>query len=216
MEFSLNETEGLCKRAARGAGLSWGLAEEAGKAARWLAAVGLPGPALLAAELEQVDGQRYDALAPSAIEGMWAAPGGVMSPLIAGAALSDLADDIAAGRAFLLGPTSYPLLLTPFVANAAKACGMTVMLGWQEVKMLIAPGGFSINGSKSYVQTQFTRWVRCLRTSRRVAEETPRLPCLTVDEAVWRHLESFAQRTFAPATEQSRRAGAGGAVGDDG
>ena len=43
MTFSLNEIEAIGKRAARGAGLPWGLAEEAGKAARWLTARGLPG-----------------------------------------------------------------------------------------------------------------------------------------------------------------------------
>ena len=36
MHASLNEIESLCKKAARGAGMSWGLAEEAGKAAKWL------------------------------------------------------------------------------------------------------------------------------------------------------------------------------------
>ncbi|MEX5611478.1 DUF3726 domain-containing protein, partial [Pseudomonas protegens] len=32
MHASLNEIESLCKKAARGAGRAWGLAEEAGKA----------------------------------------------------------------------------------------------------------------------------------------------------------------------------------------
>ena len=38
MYMSLNEIDVSVKRAARGVGMSWGLAEEAGKAARWLAA----------------------------------------------------------------------------------------------------------------------------------------------------------------------------------
>jgi hypothetical protein len=35
MMRSLNEIEAMAKRAVRGAGLAWGLAEEAGKALRW-------------------------------------------------------------------------------------------------------------------------------------------------------------------------------------
>ncbi len=48
MSWSLNEIEGLARKAARGSGLSWGLAEEAGKATRWLCAAGLPGADALA------------------------------------------------------------------------------------------------------------------------------------------------------------------------
>ena len=36
MTYSLYEIEVTGKRAARGSGFSWGLAEEAGKATRWL------------------------------------------------------------------------------------------------------------------------------------------------------------------------------------
>ncbi|MEL7259121.1 MAG: DUF3726 domain-containing protein, partial [Pseudomonadota bacterium] len=43
MSWSLNEVESLARKAARGAGYSWGLAEEAGKATRWTCAAGWPG-----------------------------------------------------------------------------------------------------------------------------------------------------------------------------
>ena len=46
---SLAEIDAMGRKAARGAGLPWGLAEEAGRAARHLAAWGLPGPEALAA-----------------------------------------------------------------------------------------------------------------------------------------------------------------------
>ena len=48
MNWSLNELDAMARKAARGAGYSWGLAEEAGRATRWLAAAGLPGPMCLA------------------------------------------------------------------------------------------------------------------------------------------------------------------------
>ena len=40
MTWSLNELEAEVKKAIKGAGLSWGLAEEGSKAVRWLAAHG--------------------------------------------------------------------------------------------------------------------------------------------------------------------------------
>src|SRR5262249_9130674 len=42
MIVSLNEVETTILKAARGAGMAWGLAEEAAQAARWLAARRLP------------------------------------------------------------------------------------------------------------------------------------------------------------------------------
>ena len=53
MIYSLSEIDATCKKAARGSGLSWGYAEEAGKAARWLAAHQLPSTELLAAYLSE-------------------------------------------------------------------------------------------------------------------------------------------------------------------
>jgi len=59
MLCSLNEIEAQLRKAARGAGLSWGLAEEAGKAGRWLAMHGIDALPAFAALYEQNDGRPY-------------------------------------------------------------------------------------------------------------------------------------------------------------
>ena len=46
--YSLGEIDSLARKATRGAGYSWGVAEEAGKAVRWLSAYGYPGAEILA------------------------------------------------------------------------------------------------------------------------------------------------------------------------
>lgn len=51
MSWSLIEVEALAKKAAKGAGYSWGEAEDAARAVRWLEARGLGGAAALAAHL---------------------------------------------------------------------------------------------------------------------------------------------------------------------
>jgi hypothetical protein len=54
IDLSLNEVETWSAKAARGAGLSWGLAEDAGRAARRLAAAGLAfAPSILRLETDQ-------------------------------------------------------------------------------------------------------------------------------------------------------------------
>lgn len=53
MTWSLIEVEALSKKAAKGAGYSWGEAEDAARAVRWLEARGLGGAAALAAHLSR-------------------------------------------------------------------------------------------------------------------------------------------------------------------
>lgn len=118
MTWSLNEIEAETKKAIRGAGLSWGLAEEGAKAARWLAARAIdPMPALM----DILDRHDHGANISTAITlsqaGRWEARD-PMCPIVLGATLSDRADLLIASP-FVAGPVARPLLVIPFAARAA-------------------------------------------------------------------------------------------------
>ncbi|HAG24232.1 MAG TPA: DUF3726 domain-containing protein, partial [Alphaproteobacteria bacterium] len=53
MSWSLGETAALALKAARGAGMSWGLAEETAASVVWLHSRGLPGISALCSYLGQ-------------------------------------------------------------------------------------------------------------------------------------------------------------------
>ena len=136
MIWSLNEIESTAKKAARGAGMSWGLAEEAGRATRWLCAAGWPGAESLAALLAAEDGAEWEAIRPR-IEGtLWRAQGGTLCPIATGAALCDRARDWAEGASARLEGVAHPLLLVPFFAMAADLCGTRLALRWPGVTIL--------------------------------------------------------------------------------
>ncbi|MEZ5933296.1 MAG: DUF3726 domain-containing protein [Alphaproteobacteria bacterium] len=219
MSFSLNEIEAMGKRAARGAGLPWGLAEEAGKAARWLTARGLPGASLLADILSRNDKHDYGELAPVDVDGVWQAPAGRLCPLIAGAALCDRAAEIAGGRVIELGETAQPLLLLPYVAGAVKLTGATIAIAWGDLVVTLSPDGESIEGDRSALTARSAECVHCRPA---VPVDAPADPAaqvnelaVPVDAASWSRLAAFAQRIFAPATEASRLAGAGAGLSDN-
>ena len=196
MTFSLNEVEAIAKKAARGAGYPWGLAEEAGRATRWLAAHGLDGCAALAGLLEAVDGAP-----PTPQPGpIWEAASGRLCPVATGAALSDHAH--ALGAETRLGAITQPLLLLPFAAFLARDKG-TISVAWE--------GGGAVTDGQ--VSTHGTTPAWSLWATLRLGGtlEAPRAPGSRADPApeAWASLAAFAHRTYAPATEESRQKGAG-------
>ena len=215
MTWSLNEIEGLSRKAARGAGLSWGLAEEAGKATRWLCAAGLRGAEALAGLLRQNDGADYATLCPLEETGTWVARGGALCPLISGAAICDQASAIASGRALELGETSFPLLLLPYVAAAAQSSGATFCIDWPGVSVTFGTQTRVMPGQPGALDRARTTMVRITaaretggtpldhRTRGDIAPETAQV------------LKEFAHRTYAPDTPESRLSGAGAGLSDN-
>ena len=214
--FSLNEIEAKGRRASRGAGLSWGLAEEAGKAARWLADYGMPGLELLVEQLDRIDGACYDDLVPNSIEGVWHSRSERLCPLISGAALCDRASEISAGRMFRLGPTSFPALLVPYLADASRLIGTPIGLAWLNIDIAIEAGGVHIAGKATDFLARHAESVHCrpARGPTKVLE--PRLQGCSVDVEICARLAVYENRTYAPATEYSRLVGAGSEMVDQG
>ena len=203
------------KRAARGAGLSWGLAEEAGKAARWLAEHNEPGAEMLARRLDDIDGVTYESLAPAMHNGVWCARRGLLCPLIAGPMLSDRAADIAAGNELVLGPIADPVFLAPYAAAVAKQTGTAISLRWNEVSLTVTADGLAVDGPRDQVEVTVTDRVSCAAAPTTPAASSRTLRRREADADAWRQLNTFAQRTFAPATEESRMAGAGAGLEDN-
>lgn len=213
--FSLNEIEVMSKRAARGAGYHWGHAEEAGKAARWLAQCDLPGPELLAQLLTLNDGKRYSDIAPQLTTGSWRAGNGDLCPLLAGAILCDHAAELAGGQVFELEAVAYPLLLAPYAAAALGLTASTTVLSWDDMILHICPHAIAIDGERDQLTTPSTRLVTC-RSSKTKDIAASHAKCAqTVDTDDWIVLRNLAQRTLAPATDASRLAGAGAGLTDN-
>ncbi len=208
--LSLPEIAGLAVRAARGAGYTWGMAEESGFAAVWLAKYGFDWANAL---LGRLSGDRNVTVVPS--EGIWRSDRPVCA-MHAGAALADFAKlpEGPLGGGVVLGDLYGPLCLLPFAARAAQ-----------------------INGVALDVLVDAALWARVDKSSVRVAE--PRLntlraamitvrPAATVNltlapndcqrtaaisKLTYAQLDALALQMTVPATAQSR-AGAG-ATGSD-
>ena len=213
MIYALNEIEATSRKAARGAGFAWGLAEEIGKSVRALAAYGLPGPDVLLAHLRASDRQAYGNWAPVSVEGTWQAKGGLLCPLIAGITLCDHNVRLTERQGFDLGPTAFPLLLAPFVLRAAA--GRPLALRWQGVEISCLAGRTTVEGAPEDLRAPRAAWVTCAVGPAPTEGIAPSRHGREVPSDVWHGLGRFAQRTYVPASEASRLAGAGAGTSDN-
>ena len=212
--LTLAETESYLRKAARACGLEWGIAEEAGKAARWLAAFNLPGPEIMLAHLRHLQARDYRAFIPDCSTEPWQASSGLMCPVIAGAALADRSAQMLTGQVFKLGPTAYPLLLAATVGQAARCHKTVFTTAWAEVRVSCFENGLSIDGKHGDLLLTEVDAVSCQQDDLSTPQQLPSTLAYEIDSEIFKSIDSLAFQTYAPATEESR-AGAGAGLTDN-
>ncbi|MBR9843739.1 MAG: DUF3726 domain-containing protein [Rhodobacteraceae bacterium] len=190
MSFSLNEVEAMARKAARGAGCNWGLAEEAGRAARWLCAQGLDGVQLLS-----------EALSSQELAGV--------CPLKVGASVADRAATLPCAP-HKLAHVAYPVLLLPFVAMAAQRLEQAVWVECDGAHAVTDGQGLAMTGDFPDHATRVDILVDGV-----LSAPMPRQTRATPDPEAWAALARLAHLTYAPATEASRLHGAGAGLSDN-
>jgi hypothetical protein len=217
MLTSLNEIEMTVWKAARGAGLSWGQAEEMAQAARWLADRGFAWAEPLVDCLTEVESCGGRLAVPVLHEGVWQPTRGTTSPALAGPLLSDLALEIEPEAPLHLARVSQPLVLLPFAARAASdiARGFILTCGSARFSCLVselrvatldmAPDLAAGDVVLSIAPGAETGMIRI----------DPGAPHAAVAPAAEAGLERWVHRTYVPASAESRLAGAGAGLTDN-
>ena len=193
MSWSLGEMRSLSMKAARGCGLPWGLAEEAGFAVWWLEARCHPGVQALATYLNEIEGKETKS---------------EHCPITLGATISDLGawEDVFPTKVF------QPLLMIPFLA--AVAGSDTIELTGNGYTLFVRQPGLC-GEIPERVLAQGTHAMRCGKCTSLDAnlECTSRVP--EDREPFVAELLTHATKTYAPASEASRLSGAGAGLSDN-
>ena len=211
MYGSLNEIQTIALKAARGAGLPWGLAEEAAGATRWLAARDLPGLASLAGLLERIDSSDSTDLMPTTGADVWQSKAGWLPGLHAGVAFVDLAGEIEQEGSLTLIDVAEPLLFLPFVAAASLVCARPLAVSWPGCEKMVSAG--DIVGAVPIGQVANHAPALNLRVANAPSlspAPKPDTASVEIDDHLWARLEAFARRIYVPESEESRARGAGG------
>lgn len=180
MSYSMSEIESHCRKAARGAGLSWGEAEEAGQAVRRLCAAGLAGADALLAYLTARDA----------------------GTVKTGACPIKLGSQMIDGANPALAACHSPLLLLPFLSLLAEDQGIALALQGRVFHGMVTP-----EGGIHLIQPASEDTDLSIRpTTAPTAELVWRAKCA---QDTYDALNLFCQRTYAPETDASRAKGAG-------
>ncbi len=214
VKYTLAEIEVYVRKAAQATGLGWGLAEEAGKAARWLAAFELPGPEITLAHLQRLDGKEYKQFFPANTNNTWQAHGDYLCPIISGSALADRAGFVLAGNEIKLGKIAYPILLVATIGQAARCHKTTFTTSWASVEVSCYENGIRIEGSREDLLLASVDSARCVQSPDPTPQQLPSTMAYSVDSDIWKSIDALAFKTYAPATAESR-SGAGADLTDN-
>ncbi len=211
---SLNEIEQTVRKAARGRGLPWGIADEAGKAVRCLHQMELGGIGQLIRMLDQSDAGGVSLRLVHG-GGTWTPKSGKLDPLLAGPSLCDFMDARVSSRVEM-EQVACPLLLAGFLVNAVSGRRDAMRLSWSGVSLEISSGQIGIHGSDQELETGLGDHVVCERIAGLDGlPASARSGQVWVEDAAWARLEQYARRTYVEATEASRNAGAGAGLLDN-
>lgn len=212
MKTSLGEISAEVKKAGRGAGLPWGLANEAGWAAQWLVKNDLPGIQIFCRMFHHYDGfEAWREHSPDPRQPGWN-PGKPMCGFLAGLALSDRGWPMHGNsRTLELGPTLFALAIVPFAARIAED---VLSIEWEHNLVFVHKGQFETYGHNGAL-TKLSDPVRISMDKEPPISgdsfnpDCPNPTSIDAPEKCWSQIQRLAERTYAPETEQSRRKGAG-------
>ena len=192
--------------------MSWGLAEEAGKAARWLAARDFPAVEMLARLLAANDGRSYSDMAPAITGDRWRAPGGDLCPVCCGAALGDRIEALSRGHAVRLVGLTCPLLLAPFLDRAWPSDDVSCEIRWPNVRLVLTANSVTLESDKASAHlSDRADEVEVSFGAHRstVPAHQPRVGGIATPRSAWHAIDALAKRTYVPASDESRARGAG-------
>lgn len=207
MSYSFNEIEALAKCAAKGAGLPWGLAEDAAFALRWLSAFDMDFATLFISALKMHESDDLGALTPM-MNGVYIRPfSNRISPLILGAYFCDISHEFTVDKRWEVKKLANATLLMPFLAKIAHRNDVVVSIEWEE-------NVFATDGVCLFLNHQPTTGLSIINAAVNVTKKNYSNAAIQhiraqISLSEIEALRKYATKTYAPATEESRKRGAG-------
>jgi hypothetical protein len=214
--YSNKELRAFATRAARGAYMPWGLAEEAAASVAWLERHGIDVVRAYVALLDANDGTDPAELAPDLGRDKTGQPAKArICPIMAGSYVSDLRGTNLTDGPLEIENMNAPILLVPFLVWVARDLGCSLSVQWGRVHVLVSGEGIEVVTGSDDLAVTMPQDVAIS-----VSSDTPKLsgivrPRTDITDQDRMELERFFHRTLLPESETSKSSGAGGNRIDD-
>lgn len=215
VDYSIGEIDSLVLKAYRATAMPWGIAQEAGHAAGWMAMHRLPGLEAFAGLVKMFDGVAADQRTPVSLNTPYHASSGGLCPVVLGTVLNDLYAGDLKFEPITISRCAYPVILLPFIDRIALVNRRRLIVSWGNVEVRSNGDGLVIEGDPSSLGVDEIEQVTISTddvagpTRKGIARRGQGHP------AAVKVLEQFAHRTYVPASEESRLGGAGAGLTDN-
>jgi len=200
---TLSEIDTTSKRAAKGAGFSWGISEEIGKNMRLLELFGLSGIKNLNKYLKDYKKKQFQKIA--LISEINETKKNPFCPIILGTNFIDQVNLLDKKNSIKIINVAFPILFLPFVSRASEVIGKRIFLKIDEKEFLL-----NLNQSiySNYLKNEILE--NCNSISINFIENNN-----SFNENEWKELYKLSEDTFVEETESLKIGAAGAGLTDN-
>ena len=200
---TLSEIDTTSKRAAKGAGFSWGISEEIGKNMRLLELFGLSGIKNLNKYLKDYKKKQFQKIA--LISEINETKKNPFCPIILGTNFIDQVNLLDKKNGIKIINVAFPILFLPFVSRASEVIGKRIFLKIDEKEFLL-----NLNQSifSNYLKNEILE--NCNSISINFIENNN-----SFNENEWKELYKLSEDTFVEETESLKIGAAGAGLTDN-
>ena len=200
---SLSEIETTSKRASRGVGFSWGIAEEVGKCIRLLELFGLPGIKNLNEYYQKIDKENFDNI--KLINQKNTSNKNPLCPISLGICCLDQIRKIENYNECLFKNVAYPLLLLPFLSRSSEIIGKKILVVLDKYEILL---NFNINISSNSLKKEFPTKAKIVKISFLNNKDS-------FTDYDWKNLYKLSENTFVEESDSLKKGAAGAGLNDN-
>ena len=200
---TLSEIDTTSKRATRGAGFSWGIAEEVGKNMRLLELYGLPGIKNLNKFLKDYKEKQFQKI--TLISETNYASKNPFCPITLGTNFIDQVNLLDKKLNIQISNLAFPILFIPFVSRASEIIGKKIFLKIDDKEFL-----FNLNQSiySNYLKNEILENCNNIKIS--FLENNN-----SFNDNEWKELYKLSENTFVEETESLKISAAGAGLTDN-
>ena len=200
---SFSEIDVTSKRASRGVGFSWGVAEEIGKSVRSLELFGLPGIKTLNQYYNLKIKERFEKLnliKENNLSGKYP-----YCPINLGINFLDQIKNIEKFKKITFNKLSFPLLILPFLSKSSEVIGKKIKVKFNNFEFLL---NFNMNISSNLVDQKLPETVENLEIN--IIENKDNF-----SEQEWKSLYKLSEEIFVEENDSLKQGAAGAGLTDN-